>query len=230
MLQLPDLCSVIGTVWAVVVEVEDLQGMLDIAEFLVAWFPSLTWSPQSFCALLRGVCGSPLALAHLLKRHLLVCIRLADNFFMFPGMLGARSTGDRRLCDVMCSLDIVAPLTRIAVIPPLMFALATSPTRSTVPSAVQAGVLRIVVECLSHPLSDPFLVSLLRDILPKSTVYRSGLLRLYRGFLCLHTPLNHKATTYRAEMTAEAKEQNLPSIFSEKPQLISVQRFFSWLL
>ncbi|KAF8189961.1 hypothetical protein K438DRAFT_1763570 [Mycena galopus ATCC 62051] len=158
MLQLPDLCSVIGTVWAVVVEVEDLQGMLDIAEFLVAWFPSLTWSPQSFCALLRGVCGSPLALAHLLKRHLL---------------------------------------------PPLMFALATSPTRSTVPSAVQAGVLRIVVECLSHPLSDPFLVSLLRDILLKSTVYRSGLLRLYRGFLCLHTPLNHKLSGWAKSLSLD---------------------------
>ncbi|KAF8166068.1 hypothetical protein K438DRAFT_1984414 [Mycena galopus ATCC 62051] len=219
MLQLPDLCTVVGTVWSVIVEVEDLQGMLDVAEFLVAWFTSSTWSVESFHALVKGVGGSRLDLAHLLLRHLGTCVRLAHDFeveeyvpsvgafleffFVSTGMLGARATGDRSLCDALLSLDIIPPLTRMAVIvsrcrhpaafatlchclAPLVFVLATSPARSTVASSVEAGVLTIVVDCQSHPLTDPFVVSLLRDVLPKSTVRRSAIRRLSRAFFALH--------------------------------------------
>ncbi|KAF8207199.1 hypothetical protein K438DRAFT_1755888 [Mycena galopus ATCC 62051] len=119
------------------------------------------------------------------------------------GMLGGRSTGNAEFRDAVVLLQVVGPLTRLASLVsasdhpearhslyyslgPVMYQLAVNPDPACVADALRGGILTVVSNS-AHTSAVPttisrLLLSLVRDILPKTTIHHANLRRLCSAF------------------------------------------------
>ncbi|KAF8181986.1 hypothetical protein K438DRAFT_1975932 [Mycena galopus ATCC 62051] len=215
----PSVCAAIGKVWVVMVEDENLQGMLDVAEFLRAWFLHDSWPVACFDALVDGVGGSRMDLARLLLRHLAVSLRhspyydgdeypptqgaLLEFLLVSTGFLGSSASGDAMLRDLLLGLDVIGPLTELGalamvssnpeaedvVVSSLRTVLFVLGTSSSADHVLQAIRAGILQAVVNFASESNYLAHLVRDTLPRKTLDPAVFRALRREFLSLDSPV-----------------------------------------